>query len=135
MDSCYACLLCSQSPALFANAWEPTVCPVSEPSVSQELSEPSVIQEMPEPSASQELPEPSASQELPEPSASQELPEPPVHSGPVVWVSSPKSVARIAALKRPRWRAKRRTKTMVKWSPRPAPEPPPRTDAHPDPPL
>ncbi|XP_064882131.1 uncharacterized protein LOC135574620 [Oncorhynchus nerka] len=45
------------------------------------------------------------------------------------------SLRGVAMVRKPRRRTIRRTKTMVKWGPRPAPEPPPRTDAHPDPPL
>ena len=55
--------------------------------------------------------------------------------GAAARVPSLRLTARVAALKRSRRRVKRRTKTMVEWGPRPAPEPPPLTDAHPDPPL
>ncbi|XP_064876106.1 uncharacterized protein LOC135572317 [Oncorhynchus nerka] len=45
------------------------------------------------------------------------------------------SLRGVAMVRKPRRRTIKRTKTMLKWGPRPAPEPPPRTDAHPDPPL
>ncbi|XP_052314142.1 proline-rich protein 36-like isoform X1 [Oncorhynchus keta] len=101
----------------------------------QEPPEPSASQEPPELSVSQAMPEFPFTPELPESPACPPLPESPVHSGPVARVPSPRSAARVAAHKRPRGRLRRRTTTMVKWGPRPAPEPPPRTDAHPDPPL
>jgi hypothetical protein len=113
---------------------ESPVCP--EPPESPLCPEPPetpASPEPPEPSASQEPPEPSASQEPPEPSASQE-PESPVHSGPMARVPSRRSAVRVAARKRPLGLLRRQTKTVVKWGPRPVPEPPPRTDVHPDPP-
>ncbi|KAM9544483.1 uncharacterized protein ACWYII_035825 [Salvelinus alpinus] len=117
-----------------------------EPSASQDPPEPSASQDPPEPSASQDPPEPSASQDPPEPSASQDPPEPASQDPPLSPVLPLSQVLplsllllfsiggltwRVDILRRPR----KRGLTMVGWGPRPAPEPPPWTDAHPDPPL
>jgi hypothetical protein len=120
---------------------EPPVCPeLPEPPVSQELPEPHVSQELPEPPFTPELleppftpvlPESPFTPALPESPACPVLPESPVHSGPALGVPSPRSAERDAAPRAPlKW-----AKIMVEWSPRPAPEPQPRTDAHPDCPL
>ncbi|XP_052312969.1 uncharacterized protein LOC118390079 isoform X1 [Oncorhynchus keta] len=116
-----------ERPACPAPLPERPACPAplpERPACPAPLPEP-LSPEAPEP-LSPEAPEP-LSPEAPEP-LSPEAPEP-LSLCPVG------SLRGVAMVRKPRRRTIRRTKTMVKWGPRPAPEPPPRTDAHPDPPL
>ena len=108
-----------------------------EPPVSQDLPEPPVSQDLPEPPVSQDLPDPSTCLSFlsvpSSPSVLNFLPrEAPLSpGGPFVGVSRPGSAARVTNQgTRRRW-----TETMLEWGPRPALEPPPWTDAHPDRPL
>ncbi|KAM9552835.1 uncharacterized protein ACWYII_034863 [Salvelinus alpinus] len=87
--------------------------------------------ELPESPSCPELPESPSCPELPESPSCPELPESPSCPGPAARVPSLGSVTRVPAPEAPhKW-----AKLKVERGPHPAPEPPPRIDAHPDPTL